>query len=117
MARPMKYKTTEEFDSKVKSYIEECEETGKPFTITGLALHMEIHKDTLIEYGKMDLFSDSYKKAKSIAENHLVNNALTGTYNSTVSIFLLKNNHNYTDKQEIEHSGEMTQKNIEVKWE
>ena len=37
-----------------------------------------------------------------LIENQMVNRALTGVYNPTVSIFLMKNNFGYVDKQEQE---------------
>lgn len=105
MARPSTYKSEEEFEDKMEEYKEYCEEKAEPFTMIGLASFMGVHRDTLNEYGKK--FPDTYKKGKSFAEKSLVNNALAGTYNPTISIFLLKNNHGYKDKHETEISGEL----------
>ena len=40
-----------------------------------------------------------------LCENDLTNNGLTGKYNPTMAIFLLKVNHNKVEKQHIETSG------------
>jgi len=106
--RPPAIKSPLELDAAIDDYYLKCQESEEPFTIIGLAVHMGISKDTIIEYGKNPEFSDSYKKAMALAEKSLVHNALTGGYNPTVSIFLLKNNHGYKDKQEIEHGGGIT---------
>lgn len=44
----------------------------------------------------------SIKKAKDIVKNRLVNQGLDGEANATMAIFILKNNHNMTDKQQTD---------------
>ena len=44
----------------------------------------------------------SIKKAKDIVKNRLVNQGLDGEANPTMAIFILKNNHNMTDKQQTD---------------
>lgn len=114
--RPRAMNSPTELDQAIVEYKQHCDDNEEIFTIIGLACHMGIHKDTLFEYAKMEKYSDSYKKALSYAENDLVKNSINGKYNSTVSIFLLKNNHGYTDKQEIKQdiTADVTQKVI---WE
>ena len=46
----------------------------------------------------------SIKAVDTIFEDKLFRMALNGTYNATVSIFGLKNNHDWKDKQEIEQT-------------
>jgi hypothetical protein len=96
--RPPVLTEPNELDEAIENYQLHCEEKKEPFLIIGLACFMGINKDTLIEYGKKPEFSVSYKKAMTIAEEHLVRKALNGEYNAAVSIFLMKNNHKYTDK-------------------
>ena len=45
----------------------------------------------------------SIKKAKDIVKNRLVQQGLDGVANPTMAIFILKNNHNFTDKQQTDH--------------
>jgi len=115
MARPRKIESPEDLEKAIEEYETYCEEKNEPFTIVGLAVYMGVIKETLINYSKDEEFFDSYKKALNIAENHLVKFSLTGKYNPTVSIFMLKNNHGYKDKQEIEHGGEL-KSNITVEY-
>ncbi len=42
------------------------------------------------------------KKAKDIIKQRLIKNGLNGTNNPTMSIFILKNNHDMKDKSEVE---------------
>jgi hypothetical protein len=44
----------------------------------------------------------SIKRAKDIVKNRLVQQGLDGNANSTMAIFILKNNHNMTDKQQTD---------------
>ena len=86
-----------------------CDEKEKPYTITGLCLYLDICRDTLIEYEKREEFIDTIKRAKNKVENYVEENSLMGKLNPTVSIFNLKNNFGWKDKQEIE-----TNQNIKV---
>lgn len=54
------------------------------------------------------------KKAKDIIKQRIINKGLNNEYNPTMSIFILKNNHNMKDKQEVQQSGSI---NIPpIKW-
>jgi hypothetical protein len=100
--RPPALTEPNELDEAIENYQLHCEETKDPFTLIGLACFMGINRSTLREYNKKTEFSATYKKAVTIAEEHLVSKALKGEYNAAVSIFLLKNNHKYTDKPQEE---------------
>lgn len=109
--RPKAFEGCNELDEQIEKYKIHCLEHNDIFTIIGLCVFIGIHKDTFYEYAKNPLYSDSHKKALSLAEQALVNGSLTGKYNPAVSIFMLKNNHGYKDKQEQELSG-----GVEIKY-
>lgn len=44
----------------------------------------------------------SIKRAKELVKTRLVNQGLDGDANATMAIFILKNNHNMTDKQQTD---------------
>lgn len=46
-------------------------------------------------------FDEAIKKAKKIQEEHYVSCGFAGASNPAVTIFLLKNHHGYTDRQEL----------------
>lgn len=102
--RPLKYETVEELENAVKSYFEKCDKENDPYTITGLALALDVDRKTLNNYAERDEFFPTIKKAKLRVENYLEKRLIKDT-STTGIIFNLKNNFEWKDKQEIEHSG------------
>ena len=102
--RPRKYTEIEEMKQKIEKYFKECDKKQEPYTITGLCLALDICRDTLSEYSKNKEFSDTIKKAKLKVENYLEKHLITDS-STTGIIFNLKNNFGWTDKQQLEHSG------------
>lgn len=126
--RPLKFKTVEELQSAIDGYFamqdphqeERLVESGvnekgetiflrrrimteqKPYTVSGLARALGIHRETLINYGDRDEFSDSvraaYERCHEYAESQLYSR-----YNSGAA-FSLKNNWGWRDRQEIDHT-------------
>ncbi|EAH7226059.1 hypothetical protein FA661_04090 [Campylobacter coli] len=112
MARMMtngKSITKEELVSKIENYFSEktvLKETKEsvifaPKTKVGLAVHLGISMQTLNEWEKDKDFGEIVANAKQRCEMDIVNHSLIGTYTSSVSMFLLKNQHGYVDKQEV----------------
>lgn len=64
--------------------------------------------DDLISYlcGKFNAFSDLIKKARKIQELKLVKYGIANRLQPAMTIFVLKNHHNYKDKQDITTGGE-----------
>ncbi|MGB3822439.1 MAG: terminase small subunit [Rhodococcus qingshengii] len=71
----------------------------KPYTVSGLARALGIHRETLINYGERDEFSDSvraaYERCHEFAETQLYSR------NSSGASFSLKNNWGWKDRQEL----------------
>ena len=128
VGRPVKYKSVEELDTAIQSYFDMCDphledrlvESGvdergetiflkrklmteqQPYTVSGLARALGITRDTLINYKERDEFSDSiaraYERCHEWAERQLCGKAASG------AAFSLKNNWNWRDKQEVDHT-------------
>ena len=100
--RPLKYKDATEVQRLIDKYFQECDETGTPYTITGLAMALEMSREGVIRYENKDEFRDTIKKAKQKVENsyelRLIKNGRAG------EIFALKN-FGWTDRQETEITG------------
>lgn len=66
---------------------------------------------SLIAYlrDKFTSFSKLLEKAKKIQEIKLTKYGVGDRLNATMTKFVLINNHDWKDKQEVEHSGETTQ--------
>ena len=111
--RPRIVDTPQEFEARAGEYFAELEkenleriEAGvrpRPPTIAGIALHLGFSsRQSFYDYENEAGFSDTVKKARFRIEQHheerMSGNSPTG------SIFWLKN-HDWSDRQELEHSG------------
>lgn len=119
--RPRKFEDKVQMQKLIDEYFDKCDSVTKdivvgppnnrqvvaiscpdPYDIAGLCAHLDCCRDTLLEYEKSpkyEEFSDTVKKAKLRIEANLVKRALKDENNASVSIFLLKNNYNYEDRQ------------------
>ena len=102
--RPKKYNKVELMQQKIDKYFKNCDEKNEPYTITGLALALDLDRKSINNYSKDSEFFPTIKKAKLRVENYLEKHLITD--NSTTGIiFNLKNNYEWTDKKELQHSG------------
>lgn len=77
-------------------------------TIEGLAVYLGVHRDTIYEWSKLyPEFSDILEELRATQADRLMNNGLSGDYNSTIAKVLLTK-HGYNDKQELQHSGSIS---------
>ena len=124
MGRFKKFNSVEEMDTKINEYFQYCDEflytdrsgkiIKKPYTVSGLCVYLDICRETLNDYSKNPVFSDTIKKARLKIESFLEENSLNGSLNSAVSIFNLKNNFGWTDKTQVDNNVDAT---IKVKWD
>ena len=127
MARPLQYQTPEQMQRIVDLYFLACKchaEGNNPDTligltndellivgsipdihptVTGLALALDLTRQGLINYEGKPEFVDTVKRAKTRVEAYIEQRLYY--QNTTGSIFNLKNNFGWKDKQEVEHSG------------
>ena len=93
--------TTEKFFNDVVSYVED---NKKCRSLSEACVELGQYEE-LISY-LQNKFKDkdfkSIKRAKDIVKNRLANQGLDGEANATMAIFLLKNNHGMTDKQQTD---------------
>lgn len=112
MADRRTYNSVADMQKEIDKYFAECDEQNKPYTVTGLALALGfLSRQALLNYeGYKDQddikFYDTIKRAKHKVEASIEEGLLSGKYNSTGSIFNLKNNFDWRDKTEVETSGE-----------
>ena len=98
--RPLKCKSPAELQQKIDNYFNDCEKNNKHLTVTGLALALDFtSRYMLIEYEGRDEFATAIKKAKLRVQNYLENKLFSN--NAAGTIFNLKNNFGWQDKQEI----------------
>lgn len=102
--RPRKFNSAKELENKLNEYFnvylkENPEELAD---IESLAVFLDCDRDTILNYEKIDEFFGTIKKAKTKILNIKKQNTYKGRVPVAFMIFDLKNNHGYTDKQEIE---------------
>ena len=97
----LKYHTEEELVKGIEDYFEDCKKREKPYTMSGLANWLGITRQTLINYGKKDLFFTPIKKAKERVQQQIEENILDGTFNTTAGIFNLKANYKWDDGNKV----------------
>jgi len=114
--RPKKFTDPKAMSDKIDEYFKWCDEQKEviysekgpvkilyePYTVSGLCLHLDMDRVTLIEYEKDAVFTHTVKKAKMKIENWIEKKSLNGVLNPTVSIFNLKNNFGWKDRTEVE---------------
>lgn len=122
--RPLKFKTPKELQKKIDEYFDSCFETvvdnrgqivrdcqerpvktqTRPFTITGLALHLGTTREILLHYETKEdrkEYSNSIKMAREKCHNYAEESLFIGK-NPAGVIFNLKNNYGWRDKTEQE---------------
>lgn len=123
-----KYTTGEEVEKEIQGYFEECSKLGDYPTVSGLAYWLGITRETLIRYRDavnngevlkhLDdsvkvAIADSIKRAYEYIQNGYEDKLINGKTTPIGTIFALKNNFKWVDKQEVVN----TNNNIEVKLE
>lgn len=108
----LKIKTKEELEIKIKNYFNNCDDEGRPYTVSGLALFLGISRVTLNEYSKNEEkpFSYTVKAAKVKIESQL-EEKLIGLFGKddpkpmcSGLIFNLKNNFGWKDESKVHNS-------------
>lgn len=124
IGRPLKFKSPEELQKKIDEYYQWAKDNKKHITISGLAWYLGTTRKTLLEYENCDSndslkgiedsvkveFINAIKRAKARIEMEY-EEGLYHKESVVGTIFTLKNNYGYVDKQEI------VQENREIKVE
>jgi hypothetical protein len=100
--RPPIYENVEDMQRDIDSYFKQCDSTGRPYTVAGLALALDMTTESLMNYQKTDLFFGTVKKAKQKCETQMIERGLNGDQNATMTIFLAKCNYGYVDQPKTE---------------
>lgn len=100
--RPLKYKSVKAMQEDIDKYFAECDEKGKPYTVSGLAYALGTTRRTLLDYEEKDEYTHTIKKAKTKIELFNEEMLYSKDVSTTGVIFNLKNNYGWKDKQEIE---------------
>jgi len=98
------FNSVDELKTKIDNYFIYCDTKPRPYTVLSMCIYLDICRDTLCEYAKLEGYSDTIKKAKARIEAYAEDILFTSKTPVGV-IFNLKNNFNWRDKTEVESSG------------
>lgn len=97
VGKPRAFATPEALQAACDEYFDKMDKEKRPYTIAGLALHLDIDRKTLVNYSRLDEYFPTVKKARARVASWMEEQALTNQINPTMSIFLMKNNFGYTN--------------------
>lgn len=95
----MKYANKAKLEKDIEEYFVLMDTEGRPYTISGLACHLDTSRETLMEYQEKEEYVDTIKRAKEKCLRWVEENHLMGKVNPTAGIFNLKNNYGWRDQQ------------------
>ena len=105
------FKTAEELKEKVEEYFLTCFQNQRPYTMSGLALWLGLSTQTLRNYEKnygdteyADIIKIAKQRVEEFAEKSLYENGKTSG-----AKFVLQNNFGWSDRQDVNLSGEVNQ--------
>jgi len=101
VGKPPKFNSPEHLQSKIDVYVKDCNDREVPLTIEGLAVACDCDRQTILNYSYKDEYFGIIKKYREMILAKLQEGALSGKLNPAMTIFNLKNNYGYADKQEI----------------
>jgi len=86
-----------ELEQAVNSYFDECEKNKRPYLISGLAFHLSVTRQTLLNYANREEFSTVLGRAKTRCEIYAASQLYVNE-NMTGAIFNLRTNYGWTTK-------------------
>ena len=97
MGRPRAFTSAEALEAACNEYFEKAEANKDVVTMSGLAVHLDVDRKTLVNYSKDQDYFPTIKRARARIEAAMEKGALTGQLNPTVVIFSMKNNFGYSN--------------------
>jgi hypothetical protein len=98
-----KFTSVKKLQAAINKYFKECDEKGRPYTVSGLAVALDTNRQTLLNYEeKFPEFIDTIKSAEAKIEAFNEEKLYDRNIPTVGVIFNLKNNYDWRDKQEIE---------------
>lgn len=104
VGRPLLFPDIDVLEERIQDYFFECKDKEDIPTISGLAVHLDTSRETLMNYEHKEKYFDTIKRAKDKVVALQEQLAMKGKINPTVWIFSAKNNLGYADKQELDHT-------------
>ena len=101
VGRPLKFPSVEELQKRIDDYFADRDVTGKPYTITGLALWLDqTSREVIMNYQNKDEYTDTLLRAKLRCQEFAESQLYTAK-SAQGPIFALKN-HGWSDAKQID---------------
>ena len=101
VGRPLKFQSVEELQKKIDAYFEDRDATGKPYTITGLALWLDqTSREVIMNYQNKDEYADTILRAKLRCQQYAEEQLFTAK-SANGPIFALKN-YGWSDARQVD---------------
>jgi hypothetical protein len=116
---PLKFTTVEELEEKINEYFNYCDnrlkviidkegnqhsvKVPRPYTISGLALFLEVDRATIVNYGHREPYFHTIARARKRCENYAEEQLFEG--NDRGAKFALTNNYAWEEVQKKEITG------------
>ena len=113
--RPLKFQGVEELERKIREYFADCDSrivkqltksgdivevnVKRPYTLSGLAVHLDCSRQTLLNYSRDGQYFDTVARAREKCEHFAEEQLYEG--NDRGAKFCLLNGYGWVDKQEI----------------
>lgn len=97
LGQPPKFSSPELMQQAIDSFFTACDDNDDPYTISGLALALDMDTQTLLNYQQKDAYVATIKKAKQRCQTYAERRGWTG--NPAFACFVLKN-YGWSDRQE-----------------
>lgn len=111
-----KYKTPEELQAIIEEYFGNAHKANRAYTISGLAIYLGLSTETLRRYE--NLYADTeYAEIIRVAKQRIeeyAENSLYDAKKSSGAKFVLENNFGWSGKQDVNLSGELTEKIVKL---
>lgn len=88
---------------RIDAYFTKALKNKSPITLSGLALHLKVTRQTLLDYKDTDVLGPIISQAKLRCENHLEEKLVMGAPPTGI-VFILKNGYGWKDKVEIDQT-------------
>jgi len=98
----MRYKTSEELQTGIDAYFDQCKTEKLIPSYSGLAGHLGITRKALYEYGQRDEFYEVVQVAKTKIESDYEQRLISGKGGSTVGLIFALKNFGWSDKTELQ---------------
>ena len=102
--RPVLWKSAEQLEAGIKECQKWCEEKGKSFTLSRLAVFLGCDRQTLANYAVKDEFFGAIQKARQLAEATIEEKMMDSKTQVVGAIFIAKNNFGWKDRSEVDHT-------------